>query len=228
MRNTKLVNGYPFINYKKTGYKAAEMLQRSKAFYAWANERRTCRDISEKSVAKEVIENILLTASTAPSGAHKQPWTFCVISNKDVKKAIRKAAEEEEYKSYAGRMSKEWLEDLAPIGTDWQKPFLTEAPWLIIVFRRSYEINENGEKHQNYYVQESCGIACGFLLAAIHDAGLVAITHTPSPMGFLTKLLQRPENEKPYLLVPVGYAKEEAWVPDLTRKNLDDMSVWYE
>jgi nitroreductase len=228
MRNIKLVNGYPFINYKKAGYGAEEMLERSKAFYAWANERRTCRDISEKPVGKEVIENILLTASTAPSGAHKQPWTFCVISNPDVKKAIREAAEEEEYKSYAGRMSKEWLEDLAPIGTDWQKPFLTEAPWLIIVFRRSYETTENSEKHQNYYVQESCGIACGFLLAAIHDAGLVAITHTPSPMGFLTKLLQRPENEKPYLLVPVGYAKEEALVPDLNRKNLDDMSVWYE
>ncbi len=228
MRNTKLVNGYPFVNYTKNGFSPAEMLERSREFYAWADERRTCRDISDKPVPREVIENILMTASTAPSGAHKQPWTFCAIANPEVKKAIREAAEEEEYKSYAGRMSEEWLQDLAPIGTDWQKPFLTEAPWLIIVFRRSYETNAEGQKHQNYYVQESCGIACGFLLAAIHHAGMVSITHTPSPMGFLSKLLKRPENEKPYLLVPVGYAKEEAWVPDLKRKALEETTIWFE
>ncbi|MCU0389269.1 MAG: nitroreductase family protein, partial [Chitinophagaceae bacterium] len=176
---------------------------------------------------KIVIESILKTASTAPSGAHKQPWTFVAISNPDVKKAIRRAAEEEEYKSYNGRMSAEWMEDLAPIGTDWQKPFLETAPWLIVVFRRAYEILPDGSKRQNYYVQESCGIACGFLLTAIHHAGLVALTHTPSPMNFLSEILNRPENEKPFLLIPVGYAAEEAWVPNLKRKGLDEISVWF-
>jgi len=228
MNYTKLVNCFPFTRYEKSGFPEAEMLTKSRAFYHWANLRRTCRDISNKAVPREVIENILLTAGTAPSGAHKQPWTFCAISNHQIKSAIRKAAEEEEYKSYHGRMSEEWLKDLAPIGTDWEKPFLETAPWLLVVFRRSYEVNETGEKLQNYYVQESCGIACGFLLAAIHDAGLVALTHTPSPMGFLSKLLGRPENEKPFLLIPVGYAAEEAWVPDLQRKKLDEIVQWFE
>jgi nitroreductase len=228
MTYTKLVNGFPFTRYEKPGFTSAEMLAKSRAFYHWANLRRTCRDISNKAVPKEVIENILLSAGTAPSGAHKQPWTFCAISNHAVKSAIRKAAEEEEYKSYHGRMNEIWLKDLAPLGTDWQKPFLETAPWLIVVFKRSFEVNENGEKLQNYYVQESCGIACGFLLAAIHDAGLVALTHTPSPMGFLSKLLGRPENEKPFLLIPVGYAQKEAWVPDLQRKKLDEIALWFE
>ncbi len=227
MSDIKLVNGFPFISYQKESFDAEEMKKRSEWFYQWANQRRTCRDISNREVPREVIENILLTASTAPSGAHKQPWTFCAISNSELKTAIRKAAEEEEYKSYHGRMSEEWLTDLAPIGTDWQKPFLETAPWLIIVFRRSFEVLDKGIKHQNYYVQESCGIACGFLLAAIHHAGLVALTHTPSPMGFLSELLNRPQNEKPYLLIPVGYAANEAWVPDLKRKGLHEIVVWY-
>jgi iodotyrosine deiodinase len=228
MSNTKIVNGYPFVRYQKESFDAETMKIRSGDFYQWADKRRTCRDISNRPVDRKVIEDILLTAGTAPSGAHKQPWTFCAISNAQLKTAIRKAAEEEEYKSYHGRMSEEWLRDLAPIGTDWQKPFLESAPWLIIVFRRSYELTTDGTKHQNYYVQESCGIACGFLLAAIHHAGLVALTHTPSPMGFLCELLNRPENEKPFLLVPVGYAEEEAWVPDLSRKALLDTTVWYD
>lgn len=228
MHHTKVVNGFRFISYQKESFDAFEMQKRSEAFYQWANGRRTCRDISNRLVSREVIENIILTASTAPSGAHKQPWTFCAISNTGLKKAIRQAAEEEEYKSYTGRMSDEWLEDLAPIGTNWQKPFLETAPWLIVVFRRSFETGENGHKRQNYYVQESCGIACGFLLAAIHHAGLVALTHTPSPMGFLSTLLGRPENEKPFLLVPVGYAADDAMVPDLHRKTLDEISVFYE
>lgn len=228
MIHTKRVNGFPFVPYQKETFDAKEMQIRSLGFYEWADKRRTCRDICNREVPRNVIENILLTASTAPSGAHKQPWTFCAISNAELKKAIRQAAEQEEYKGYHGRMSEEWLQDLAPIGTDWQKPFLETAPWLIVVFRRSFETEPAGTKRQNYYVQESCGIACGFLLAAIHHAGLVALTHTPSPMGFLGQLLNRPENEKPFLLIPVGYAADEAWVPDLKRKGLEEISIFFE
>ena len=227
MKQTKLINGFPFIAYSKKIFSEKEMKRKSTEFYQRMDQRRTCRDFSDKTVPKEVIEQIILTASTAPSGAHKQPWTFCVVSNPSIKKEIRAAAEAEEKESYEGRMSEEWLIDLAPIGTDWQKPFLETAPYLIIVFSRSYEFETNGHKHQNYYVKESVGIACGFLLTAIHHAGLIALTHTPSPMNFLSKLLQRPENEKPFLLIPVGYAAEECWVPDLVRKQLEGVAVWY-
>lgn len=227
MKDVKIINGFPFVNYSKETYNPAEMLERSKDFYGWMDKRRTVRDFSDKPVPAATIENILLAASTAPSGAHKQPWTFCVVSNPEIKKQIRTAAEKEEYESYQNRMSEEWLKDLAPLQTDWQKPFLETAPCLIIVFSRSYERETNRHKHQNYYVKESCGIACGFLLAAIHHAGLVALTHTPSPMNFLAKVLNRPENEKPFLLVPVGYPAEECLVPDLKRKNLQEIAVWY-
>lgn len=224
--SVKLINGYPFISYKKTTYSPADMTKRCQDFFEWMNERRTVRDFSDRHIDEHIIETILLTASAAPSGAHKQPWTFCVVKNPDIKRQIRLAAEKEEKESYEGRMTKEWLNDLMPIGTDWNKPFLETAPYLIVVFKRSYEIEENNYKHQNYYVTESCGIACGFLLAAIHNAGLVALTHTPSPMNFLSKILNRPENEKPFLLVPVGYPAEECWVPDLKRKDIDDICVW--
>ncbi|MEP6713171.1 MAG: nitroreductase family protein [Ferruginibacter sp.] len=227
MENRKLINGYPFINYDKETYPRKEMILRSDDFLNWMNKRRTCRDFSDQPVPIAVIENILLSASTAPSGAHKQPWTFCVVSDPVIKKQIREAAEREEQKSYSERMSDEWLKDLAPIGTDWEKPFLETAPYLIIVFKRSYELEPGGHKHQNYYVTESVGIACGFLLAAIHHAGLIALTHTPSPMNFLSKVLNRPENEKPFLLIPVGYAAEESWVPDLKRKELKEVAVFY-
>lgn len=223
----KLINNYPFISYTKERFTDEVMVQRTQSFFEWMNERRTCRDFSDQPVSREVIEHTLLTASTAPSGAHKQPWTFCVVSDADLKKQIRIAAEAEEKESYENRMSDEWLQDLAPIGTDWQKPFLETAPYLIIVFSRSYEVEPNGHKHQNYYVKESVGIACGFLLAAIHNAGLVALTHTPSPMNFLSKILNRPENEKPFLLIPVGYAADECWVPDLKRKDLAEIAKWY-
>lgn len=227
MKNTKLINGYPFIKYSRESYEADEMMDRSASFAAWMDKRRTCRDFSEKPIPRSVIEHIIMTASTAPSGAHKQPWTFCVISDPVIKKQIRVAAEKEEKESYEGRMSEEWLKDLEPIGTDWQKPFLETAPYLIIVFKRSYEFEINGHKRQNYYVTESVGIACGLLLAAIHNAGLVALTHTPSPMNFLSKILNRPENEKPFLLIPVGYAAEECWVPQLKRKELNEVAVFY-
>lgn len=227
MKNTKLINGYPFIKYSRESYEADEMMDRSASFAAWMGKRRTCRDFSEKPIPRSVIEHIIMTASTAPSGAHKQPWTFCVISDPVIKKQIRVAAEKEEKESYEGRMSEEWLKDLEPIGTDWQKPFLETAPYLIIVFKRSYEFEINGHKRQNYYVTESVGLACGFLLAAIYHAGLVALTHTPSPMNFLSKILNRPENEKPFLLIPVGYAAEECWVPQLKRKELNEVAVFY-
>lgn len=218
---------YPYIEYTRESYSEAEMLKRSKEFYQWMDKRRTVRDFSDKPIPKEVIENILLAASTAPSGAHKQPWTFCVVTNPDLKKQIRAAAEKEEYDSYNGRMTEEWLDDLAPLGTNWEKPFLEIAPALIIVFKRAYEFVD-GKKKNNYYVTESVGLATGFLLAAIHNAGLVALTHTPSPMNFLCKLLTRPENERPFLLIPVGYLENNTQVPDLKRKTLEQIDVFYE
>ena len=222
----KLIDNFPFVTYTKKTYDINEMDARSKHFYEWMNTRRTVRDFSDKPIPKNILENIILSAATAPSGAHKQPWTFCVVENPEVKKQIRVAAEKEEKESYETRMTDEWLKDLQPIGTDWHKSFLETAPYLIVIFKRSYELEINNYKHQNYYVTESCGIACGFLLTAIHDAGLVALTHTPSPMNFLTKILNRPQNEKPFLLIPVGYPADECWVPDLKRKSISEICVW--
>lgn len=216
-----------FIPYKRPHLDISEVDSRSQSFYADIDSRRTIRHFLDKPVPKSVIENIIMTASSAPSGAHKQPWTFCAVSNPEIKKQIRIAAEKEEYDSYNGRMTEEWLRDLAPLGTDWNKPFLEIAPWLIIVFRKAYEI-VNGEKRKCYYVNESVGIASGFLLTAIHQSGLASLTHTPSPMNFLQKILNRPENERPYLLVPVGYPADDAAVPDLSRKHLEEVAVFYE
>ena len=227
MKDIKLINGYPFIKYNKESFNADEMATRSASFAHWMDERRTCRDFSDKAIPKEVIENIIMTASTAPSGAHKQPWTFCVVTDATIKSKIRVEAEKEEYESYNGRMPEDWKKDLLPLQTDWKKEFLETAPYLIIVFKKSYDFDATGNKTNTYYANESCGIACGFLLAAIHNAGLVALTHTPSPMNFLSKILNRPVNEKPYLLVPVGYAADECWVPDIKRKSLKEVSSWY-
>ena len=218
---------YPYISYSKESYSEEETLNRSRSFLEWMDKRRTVREFSDKTIIKETLENILLAASTAPSGAHKQPWTFCVVTNPELKKQIREAAEKEEYDSYNGRMTQEWLDDLAPLGTDWQKPFLEIAPALIIVFKRAFEF-VNGKKKNNYYVTESVGLAGGFLLSAIHNAGLVALTHTPSPMNFLSKLLERPENERPFLLIPIGYPLETTQVPDLQRKSIEEIGVFYE
>lgn len=218
---------HSFIPYTPATYPEQELLQRSQEYYQFMDQRRSVRDFSDTPVPREVIEHIVRTASTAPSGAHKQPWTFCIVSNPDLKKQIREAAEKEEYESYQHRMSPEWLEDLAPLGTDWQKPFLEVAPWLIIVFKKAYEVKPDGSKRNNYYVAESVGLASGFLISAIHNAGLVTLTHTPSPMNFLTKLLKRPDNERPFLLLPVGYPADGAQVPDLQRKPLGEVSEWY-
>jgi nitroreductase len=227
MSAKKLIDNHPYVSYNKPVLAEDEILLRAQSFYEKMENRRSVREFSDRPIAREVIETILKTASTAPSGAHKQPWTFCVIANPEIKKQIRIAAEEEEKTSYESRMSSDWLDDLKPLGTDWRKPFLEIAPYLIIVFRRIYEFGPDGKKKNNYYVQESVGLATGFLLAAIHDAGLVSLTHTPSPMNFISKILDRPENEKPFLLIPIGYPADECWVPDLTRKQIEDISVFY-
>ena len=216
-----------FIPYSRTHFDKKEMTQRCQEFYDNMNLRRSIRDFSNQDVPKEVIENIIMTASSAPSGAHKQPWTFCAISNATIKSEIRKAAEKEEHESYNKRMSDEWLDALKPIGTTWEKPFLEIAPWLIIVFKKAYGLDENSARTKNYYVNESVGIACGFLISAIHQAGLVTLTHTPSPMNFLQKILDRPENERPYLLLPVGYPSEDAQVPNFDRKPAEEVIQWY-
>lgn len=221
-----MADSFPFIPYQREILSDEEMIAKSNAFYSYMDKRRSVRHFSDRPIPMEVIHKIILTASSAPSGAHKQPWTFCVVSDPTIKKAIRKAAEEEEYTSYNGRMSEEWLKDLAPLGTDWQKPFLETAPYLIILFRKSYDL-EDGVKKKNYYVNESVGIAAGFLIAAIHHAGLVTLTHTPSPMNFLQKILNRPDNERPFLLLPVGYPTADAEVPDLERKDLSEVTVFY-
>lgn len=215
-----------FIPYQSLNFSEVETQDRSADFYRFMNRRRSLRMFSDKPVPKEVIENLIRTASTAPSGAHQQPWTFCAVSSLDIKSKIREAAEKEEYENYHGRMSERWLKDLEPFGTDHIKPFLEIAPWLIIVMKRSYEIVD-GEKKNNYYATESVGLATGFLLAAIHNAGLVALTHTPSPMNFLSKVLGRPENEKPFLLIPVGYPADGAEVPVLSRKSLEEVAVFF-
>jgi len=223
----KIIDGYSFVRYSTEKYSETDMLQRSRDFCQFMDSRRTVRDFSAKPIPKEVIENIILTANTAPSGAHKQPWTFCVVTDPEIKKQIRKEAEKEEYESYTNRMSEEWINDIRPLQTDWHKPFLEIAPYLIIVFKKAYDLNPDGSKATNYYVNESVGLACGFLLAAIHHAGLVALTHTPSPMNFLTNVLKRPENERPFLLIPVGYPAEETFVPKLERKTLLEIMVNY-
>lgn len=226
-KKIKTIDGYEFIAYHHDSYSETDTIDRSRSFYKWMDERRTVRDFSSKPIPKEVIDNLILTASTAPSGAHKQPWSFCVVSDPALKTQIRKAAEEEEYESYNKRMPPEWLNDLKPLQTDWHKPFLEIAPYLIVVFKKTFDLEQDGEKKTNYYVAESVGLACGFLLAAIHHAGLVALTHTPSPMNFLTKLLNRPENERPFLLIPVGYSTEDTYVPHLKRKGLEDIATYY-
>ncbi len=219
---------YPFIALQPNILDEPEMLERASSFYTELNLRRSVREYSDKSLPAGLLDKIILAAGTAPSGANKQPWTFCIVTNAEMKKQIRMAAETEEQESYNQRMSEEWLRDLAPLGTNDQKPFLEVAPALIVVFRRIFELEEDGHKHNNYYVQESVGIACGMLIAAIHHAGLVCLTHTPSPMNFLEKILGRPSNERAYLLIPVGYPAAEVRVPDIHRKTLEEICVRYE
>lgn len=226
VQKQKKIGGYPFIKLSPFATRS-NLVSSSKRYFDQMDARRSVRDFSDRSIPFTVIKNLIKTASTAPSGAHKQPWTFCVVKSKGLKKKIREAAEKEERESYENRMSEEWLNDIKPLQTNWEKPFLETAPYLIVVFKKSYDVLPDGSKRNNYYVSESVGLACGFLLTAIHQAGLVALTHTPSPMNFLTTLLNRPTNEKPYLLIPVGYAHPDAWVPKLKRKSLKEIMVEY-
>ena len=218
---------YPFISYNPVDPGDGTAENRAAGFRSYMSRRRTVRDFSSEPVSRQLIEDLVMTAASAPSGANKQPWTFCLVQNAGIKHQIRVAAEKEEYENYHGRMSKEWLEDLAPLMTDWKKPFLEIAPWLIVVFKKAYDVVDD-RKRKNYYVAESVGLACGFLLTAIHKAGLVALPHTPSPMNFLQEILGRPENERPFLLIPVGYPAKDAIVPDIQRKGPDEVAVWYE
>ena len=217
-----------FVSYNPVKIDTTESLYKSEIYFNWLDKRRSIREFSSKPVAKEVIANIIRSASTSPSGAHKQPWIFCAISNQKIKAEIKKAAEEEEFENYNSRMSEEWLEDLKVFDTNWKKPFLEIAPWLIVVCSKSYDYDDAGKKLNNYYVKESVGLACGMLLTAIHNAGLCALTHTPSPMDFLIKILNRPKNERPFLLIPVGYPSDDCRVPDLQRKPIELISEWYE
>ena len=209
------------LNHKTVSEK--DVLSNSKNILNEMQRRRSVRHFSNKPVPLEAIENIVMTASSAPSGANKQPWKFIIIQDKELKRKIRIAAEKEEREFYAKRAPQSWLDDLQELGTNWQKEFLETAPYLIVVFKVLYE--EKAElKRKHYYVNESVGIACGMLITAIHKAGLVSLTHTPSPMGFLEKILNRPKNEKPFLLLPVGYPAEDAKVPDISKKEFEEVA----
>jgi iodotyrosine deiodinase len=207
---------------------ADEVRERASAFLSEAQRRRTVRDFSDRPVPRDIIEMCILAAGTAPNGAHRQPWHFVAVSNPEVKRAIRIAAEEEERAFYGGRAPEEWLEALAPLGTGEAKPFLESAPYLIVVFGESYAVAKDGEKSKNYYVTESVGIATGMLITAIHRAGLVSLTHTPSPMVFLNEILGRPQNERPFLILVVGFPSPDAKVPQLRRKALEEIATFME
>lgn len=204
---------------------AAEMLARARAFEAELQRRRSVRHFASEPVDDAVLDLCIRAAGSAPSGAHRQPWTFVVVRDPDVKRRIRAAAEAEERETYAHRLNEEWRAALEPLGTDWRKPFLETAPALIVVFRQAYGIEES-RRRTNYYTQESVGIATGFLIAALHHAGLATLTHTPSPMRFLNEILERPTNERPFLLLVVGYPAGDAVVPDIQRKELDEYVSW--
>jgi len=207
--------------------KESEMEARAESFLIRMSTRRTVRDFSDRPVSKDIIQKALSTAGSAPSGANRQPWHFSVVGNPAIKREIRLGAEEEEHEFYNGRAPQEWLDALTPFGTDANKPFLEIAPWLIAVFARKFDIDAEGQKHKNYYVTESVGIATGLLLAALHNAGLATLTHTPSPMKFLNKILDRPRTEKPLMLIVVGYPTEDAKVPAITRKSLDQIASFH-
>jgi nitroreductase len=220
-----MTKAYAFIPLKFQRLPESEQHTRSAAFLALMKTRRTVRDFSPEPVPLALITNAVATAGTAPSGANQQPWTFVVVSNAEMKRQIRAAAEAEEKESYERRMSDEWKEALAPLGTDWHKPHLEDAPYLIIVFKQAYGVQPDGTKLKHYYVDESVGIAVGFLLASLHTAGLATLTHTPSPMKFLGEICQRPEHERAMMIVAVGYPAPTAQVPDIRKKALDEVLI---
>lgn len=216
----------PTVPYEPHNVPESEQLVVAHSVFAEMDSRRSVREFSDREVPRELIETAIKCASTAPSGAHMQPWTFVVIGDPDVKRAIRIAAETEERENYdGGRLPPHWREDLAPLGTDWHKPFLETVPWIVVVFEQRYGTRPDGAKQHHYYVKESVGIACGMFIDALHRMGLSTLTHTPSPMAFLRTLLGRPESERPFILFPIGYASETCDVPDLKRKPLDSVMV---
>ena len=211
----------PLTSYRE--HTPEEMERRAVAYYEDVHLRRTVREFSDRPVPRAIIEQCLLAAGTAPNGANRQPWHFAVVTNPEVKREIRVAAEKEEHEFYTSRAPQDWLDALAPLGTDEHKPFLETAPYLIAIFAQRYEVLPDGSQAKNYYVTESVGIATGMLITAVHNAGLVSLTHTPSPMGFLNTLLGRPENERPFLLLVVGYPAQDAKVPDISKKSLGEI-----
>lgn len=217
---------FPFIPYEPLPLTHAGIVERAKSEYEFLDQRRSVRQFSDQPVPRQAIEYAIRAAGSAPSGAHRQPWTFVLIGDADIKRQIREAAEHEEHLNYeGGRLPQHWRDALAPLGTGADKPFLEIAPWLVVVFEQRYGVTAAGERQHNYYVKESVGIACGMFIATLHRIGLVTLTHTPSPMAFLTNLLGRPENERPFILFPVGYPANDAQVPDLQRKALDEIRV---
>jgi nitroreductase len=218
--------GYVSVPYEFERYSVEEMEERAAAFYETMNRRRSIRTFSDEPVPRHLLDQAIRTASTAPSGAHRQPWTFAVVGDPALKARIRVAAEKEERENYeGGRLPEDWREALQPLGTDWLKPYLETAPWLVILFEQRYTIADDEETLKNYYVKESVGIAAGMFIAALHNMGLATLTHTPSPMAFLTRILERPENERPFVLFPVGYPAEDCEVPKLRRKSLAEVMV---
>jgi nitroreductase len=214
------------IPYRPARLEPAEMEARAAEFLESMDARRSVRAFSPDPVPRRLIELAIRAASTAPSGAHQQPWTFVAVSEPEVKRRIRLAAEAEERRSYEGRMSEEWLQALAPLGTDWHKPFLETAPWLVVLFEQVHGTFPDGRHRKHYYTRESVGIAAGVFITAVHRMGLATLTHTPSPMGFLRQILERPRSERPFVLFPVGYAAEDATVPALRRKGLEEIAVF--
>jgi iodotyrosine deiodinase len=217
---------FPFEEFSRERVTPEAMVARARRNYRLMSKRRSVREFSGDPVPRRAIELAIRAAATAPSGANCQPWHFVAVADRAVKKRIREEAEREEKLSYESRMPPEWLEELEPFETDWRKPFLETAPWLVVVFAESYRLLPDGSKRKNYYVRESVGIACGLFIAALHRMGLVTLTHTPSPMGFLGGILGRPPNERPFILFPVGYPAEGAKVPVLRKKSLKEVSTW--
>lgn len=216
----------PFVPLRFTRRSLDESRDGARTFYDEMNRRRTTRHFSTEPVPRELIEYAIRTAGTAPSGAHQQPWTFVAVADPLLKQQIRAAAEREEHDFYHGKAPHDWIEALLPLGTDEHKPHLTDAPWVVVLFRQAYGLDAEGRKRTYYYTEESCGISAGFFIAAVHQMGLVTLTHTPNPMGFLRELLGRPVNERATLVMPVGYPAPDARVPDLVRKTLEEIAVW--
>lgn len=214
------------IPYETIRLAPEEQHDRADSFYEEMNRRRSVRMFSDDPVPRHLVEQAIRIASTSPSGAHRQPWTFAITSDPEVKRQIREAAEQEERVNYeGGRLPEHWREALEPLGTDWHKEFLEVVPWVVVLFEQRYGVNDDGSRRHHFYVKESCGIAAGMFITALHHMGLATLTHTPSPMAFLRQLLGRPENERPFCMFPIGYPAEDCVVPDLRRKGLEEVMV---